>query len=152
MLSYMSKTMLTTSYGKWDVDVSELLLGKFMGEIPSFFCIYTDSRLEASPPHVKWDPSNPNANFLHSESLYQSAVFYSLLACQEPVKAYNLSKMGIRYIEDVVDDQGHILSFPQIMAKSGLRMHHMPIWRKIKDLLQPLSPIPLLSHDDKLFD
>ena len=97
MISYMSKTMLTTSYGKWDVDVWELLLGKFMGKIPSCpFAFALIQQWKQIRSHVKWDPSNPNANSLHIESLYWSVVFYSLLACQEPIKAYNLSKMGIR--------------------------------------------------------
>ena len=75
MLAYMSRTMMTPAYGKWDVDIWEVLLGKFMGKIPGcpfatalildwkevFFCI-------------KWVPPNLRANSLHQESLYWSAV------------------------------------------------------------------------------
>ena len=60
--------------------------------------------------------------------------------------------MGITCIADVVDDQGQILTFPQVMAKYTLGMHHRPIRKKIKDLLQPLLPIPPFSHDNRLIE
>ena len=101
---------------------------------------------------IKWAPHNPRANSLHQESLYWSVVFDNPLACQEPIKAYNLSKMDIREIDYVVDDQGHLLTFPQAMAACVLGMHHTPIWRKIWDMLQPFLHTPSLSHDHRLAD
>ena len=74
---------------------------------------------------------------LQKESNYWSRVFDPPLNLQEPVRAYNLSKLRIRYIGDVVDDQGHIGSFPQAMATYALGIHHRFIWKKIADLLQP---------------
>ena len=38
------------------------------------------------------------------------------------------------------------------MATYGLRMHHMPIWRKIMEMLQPFLPVPPFSHNDRLAD
>ena len=63
-----------------------------------------------------------------------------------------MSKMGIRHIDDVVDYQGQLLSLPHAMATHGLGMHHMPIWQKIRELLQPFLLIPPLSHEHKLAD
>ena len=63
--------MLITLDGKWDVDVWELLLGKFIWKIPS--CPFASSLIQDWKhvlSHVKWDPSNPNANSLCNESLY----------------------------------------------------------------------------------
>lgn len=42
------------------------------------------------------------------------------------------------------------LFLPQVMAKYDLGMYHRPMWKKIKDLLQPLLPILLLSPDGRL--
>ena len=66
---------------------------------------------------------------LRKESPYWSVVFHTLLALQDPISAYNLSKLGVKCIADDVDDQG-ILSFPLAMATYALGMHHMFIWKK----------------------
>lgn len=88
----------------------------------------------------------------YAARVYIGMLFLFSLASQEPVRTYNFSKMGIRYIADVVDDQGQISLFPQAMTQYGLGMHHRPIWKNIRDLWQPLLPIPPLSHEDMLDD
>ena len=44
MLSYMCQTMQTHSYGKWEVDIWELLIGKFMGKIPG--CLFASALIQ----------------------------------------------------------------------------------------------------------
>ena len=83
---------------------------------------------------IKWLPDvSSHANSLRQESIHWSATFDTALALQEPVRAYNLMKLGIRYIEDVVNDQGYVSSFPHAMAAYNLGMHHKYIWGKISD-------------------
>lgn len=67
-----------------------------------------DTPCTTSPNVITIDTSSLSmrANSICQESIYWSAIFENLLAYQEQVKAYNLSKMGIRDIDDVVDDQG----------------------------------------------
>ena len=71
MLSYMCQTMQTHFYGKWEVDVWELLLGKFMGKIPG--CPFASAFIQDWKEVlsiVKWDPVNPHANSLRAESIF----------------------------------------------------------------------------------
>ena len=65
---------------------------------------------------------------MRKESIHWSAIFDIPLALQEPVRAYNLMKLGIRYKHDVVDDRGYVLSFPRATATYALGMYHRSIW------------------------
>ena len=61
ILSYMCQTMQTHSYGKWEVDIWELLIGKFMGKIPGCpFALTLIQDWKEVLSNVKWDPVNPN--------------------------------------------------------------------------------------------
>lgn len=71
---------------------------------------------------------------------------------QELVRAYNLIKLGIPYIGDVVNDQGQMLFLPQATSTYALGMHYRPIERKIGDLLQHFLPIPHLADGHKLWN
>ncbi|KAI5072123.1 hypothetical protein GOP47_0012229 [Adiantum capillus-veneris] len=146
--------MNTKAYSNWITDQWEVALGRFEGTIPG--CPHS-TRLILDWKHVlsqiKWSGrSSLNGNSLRKESLHWSAVFPFPLAVTQPVKAYNLMKMGIRRIEDVVDENGCVLSFPRVCQKLNLGMHHRPIWRDICALLAPLIPIPILNEEDRLKD
>lgn len=56
-------------------------------------------------------------------------------------------KLGIRFIGDVINQQGELLFFLQASRIYVLGMHHRPIWRTLCSLLQPLLPIPPLVTD-----
>ena len=86
--------------GKWDV--WELLLVKFMEKIPH--CPFASALIhdwKEVLSNIKWDPANPHTNYLRGESIFWRAIFDPSLACQEPVRSYNLSKMGVKCIANV---------------------------------------------------
>ena len=94
-----------------------VLLGKFMGKIlgcPFAIALILDWKQVLSC--IKWAPSNPRAHSLPQESIYWSAFLNNQLAYQEPGKTY-LSKTDIRQIDDVVDDQRHLLTIPTIWIR-----------------------------------
>ncbi|MCO5586233.1 hypothetical protein L7F22_040172 [Adiantum nelumboides] len=154
MLATMCSSMNTKAYGNWITHQWEVVLGCFEGTIPG--CPHS-TRLILDWKHVlsqiKWSGrSSLDGNSLRKESLHWSAVFPFPLAVTQPVKAYNLMKMGIRCIEDVVDQNGCVLSFPRACQTLNLGMHHRPIWRDICALLAPLIPIPIFNEEDRLKD
>ena len=81
---------------------------------------------------------------MRKESIHGSALFDTPLALQEPVRAYN---MGIRYIGDVVNEQGQLLSFPQAFMHYASGMHHLQIWRNFFNLLTPFVHVLSLVKD-----
>ena len=125
--------MQTRTYGPWIIDHWEVVLGKFDGKILGCLCstslLHDWKRMLST---IRWcGDSSSHRNSLYQESIQWSAVFATPLVLQELVKTYNLSKLSIKHIDDVVDDQGQMLSFPQAMATHGLGLHHRPIRRKI---------------------
>lgn len=61
------------------------------------------------------------------ESIRWSAALSNPLAFQEPRKACFLSLLGICTINDVVNDEGYVLTFPQACHRYGLGLHHRKI-------------------------
>ena len=49
---------------------------------------------------------------------------YTCVCLYMCVGSYNLMKLGIRKVEDAIDDQGHFLSFLEASRKYTLGMHH----------------------------
>lgn len=107
MLATMCTTMKSPVYGNWITDLWEVVLGKFQGRISG--CPLSTSLLQDWKQvlsSLKWSPDNVHfSNSLRQESIHWSAVFITPLALQEPIRAYNLMKLGIRKVEDVIDDQ-----------------------------------------------
>ncbi|MCO5583913.1 hypothetical protein L7F22_037830 [Adiantum nelumboides] len=127
MLADMSTSMSTKAYGDWITDHWEFVLGHFEGTIPA--CPHSTKLI------LDW-----------------KHVFAVPLAILQPIKAYNLMKLGISRIQDVIEDNGCTLSFPHACQKFPLGMHHRPIWRDIAVLLVVLIPIPNLNEEDRLTD
>lgn len=50
---------------------------------------------------------------------------------------------------DVLDAEGYVLSFVAVSHRYNLDRQYRPLWSKIKNLLQPLQPIP---RSDRLCD
>lgn len=86
---------------------------------------------------------------LHKAILFYVSIHWSRgsqlpLAIIEPIKAYDIMKMGIRHVNDIVDQQGNVLSFPHACRQHGLGMHYRPLLRQISNLIQPYTPVPPL--------
>lgn len=124
------------------VDHWAIVIGRFEGTIrtcPFSTALVQDRNKVLS--RIKWFTNNAQgSNTLRKESIHWSAVFITSLGLQEPVRAYNIMKLGVRCIDDVVDDQGQM--YPKASRRYALGMHHRFIWSKIGQLLQPFLLVP----------
>lgn len=135
-LAAMCVNMTTSAHGHWTGDHLEVVVGKYKGKILG--CPYSTHLIQ---DWRQWCLKfNSREDDHHRATLFKrkdwSAVFEQPLALQEPIKAYNLMKLGIRYIDDIVDHEAQVLSFPAACCKY-LGKQRRPVWRKISILLWP---------------
>ncbi|MCO5559209.1 hypothetical protein L7F22_012804 [Adiantum nelumboides] len=150
----MCEHIVIPSFGHWRPTYWEVIFGQLEGHISG--CPFTSSLIvdwKAVTLHMRWHGRPPTlGNSLRLESLHWSKVFSSTLVQHSPRQAYFLSEKEICQVHQVVDDAGHVLSFPDAASRFYLGHHYSSLWREIQRMLADFLPVPPLNEDSRFSD